>query len=330
MGRKSFYAPKIKPSSLVLGSSTLNGVTGSADTVQNSDNYLMSSARVNASIAAKNTSTPVNTGNGAINNWISDDGNTKYRTLQPWATGISYSSSAKGYSSGGSYAYLNPMYLGEDVTVKGVEYSTYHSSASSQDEYLYLCFYNLTAETGVYPNMPGTLQGWVVCKAPSGTGAGSTYFSTIDLGTPSDRTHQSGYNHMFNSSGTSVSSLSLPEGHYWLAITTNSTGNLTWRSWGYSHRLTPRMLQVDVGVIGFPAAGFRINGTASHYNPSWEGGMWLSTWKADATNKGNGTWAPPSTFNINGSGNATKSHVDNALADMYMNMNFPNVKLLCE
>ena len=72
MGRKSFYAPKIKPSSLVLGSSTLNGVTGSADTVQNSDNYLMSSARVNASIAAKNTSTPVNTGNGAINNWISE------------------------------------------------------------------------------------------------------------------------------------------------------------------------------------------------------------------------------------------------------------------
>jgi hypothetical protein len=313
MGRKSFYTPKIKPSSLVLGSSTLSGVTGSADTVQNSDNYLMSSARVNTSIAAKNTSTPINEGMGSQFNWV-DASSNRYFCTEPWTVGQCYSASAKGY---GSYAYLQPFYLPEEITIKHLDWACYNGSSPSSDQYLYGCIYNLNdGDTLKRFNMPNARQGWFVCKNPSGTGTGYTYFSTVDLSQPSDRTDLS-YNHLFNSSGSSVSSLTLAAGHYWIVFTSSTTSNV-WQSWSYSHRISPRMLRLDYG-LNFPSVGYRITTSA-----------WMDVWDDAATNKNAGTWAPPNPFDLDDDGSATDSTVNSKTSAQYMNINFPNVGLLCD
>ena len=328
MGAKNFYASKAAPITLKFGpETTLSGITGSADATTDADTHLMTAGKISALIDAKNTATPLKAGLGAAYNWSYTSGGTttRYRLAQPWAVGSAWSGSAKGY--GGQYAEMLPMYIPEDIVVKGIQYGVYQGSSPGQDDYLFLCFYKVEATRGECRNMPRDRAGWVVAKSPSGASTGYTYYNTVDLDT-FDGTEIS-YNAMFNAAGNATTSLALDEGHYW-CICTSSTSSNIWGSFAGSMRLCNRMLRIDVGQPGFPAMSYRINSTASSYVPDWSGGQWLTTWDDGASGKSDGTWAPPSPFDVDHGGNAGDNRLDTAFTDRYYGPNFPNVKLLCE
>jgi hypothetical protein len=326
MGEKSFYTTKAAPITLRFGpETTLSGISGAADATTDADTHLMSAGKVAALIDAKNTATPLKTGSCASYNWSYTSGGTttRYRMMQPWAVGSKWSGTAKGY--GGSYAEMLPMYVPEDCVVKGIQYQVYNGTSS--DDYLFLCFYKVAAAQGEARNMPYERAGWVVAKSPANPSSGYSYYNSVNLDA-FDGTELS-YNAMFNAAGNATTSLALDEGHYWCVCTSSTSSNI-WGSYAGSMALCNRMLRIDVGQPGYPAMTYRINSAASSYVPDWSGGQWLTTWDDGASGKSDGTWAPPSPFDVDDDGSAGDNRLDGAFTDRYYGPNFPNVKLLCE
>lgn len=327
MGLKQFRTETFHPNSLVLGNKTISGILSASDTLVDSDEYLMATDHINALIDAKG-SPHIQASDGSVDNYIHTDG-TKYRTVQPWAIGEAWSGSAQNY---GGYAEMLPMYISEDTVIRGFQYQCYNGSTNSGDDYLYMCFYE--ADNGAdnaanFRNFPNALVGYIVLENPDGASSGYVYYSSVPISNQGvgDMTTNTD-SKIYNASGTAVSSLSLTKGHYW-CVTTASISATIWGSWSYNHRLIPRIFRLGGQSTGYASNGYKINPNQSSYNPDYAGGQWLTTWAITASGRNDGSWTPPNPFDVDDGGNASASQVASAFQDYY-NVNYPNVKLLCD
>ena len=333
----TFRTNSYHPTTVDIGSKTISGILSSSDNTVDSDNYIMTTQHINALIDAKG-SPHVQVSSGSLDNWdytipegLPGAGTEYYYNgIQPWGVGSAFSGSAKNY---GGYAEMLPMYVEEDVVVKGFRYLCYNGSENSGDDYLYLCIYE--ADNGAdnatnVRNFPNALVGYLVCENPDGAASGYTYYTSINVDNQaagSTYTHNNTAN-IYNTSGNVTTSLSLSKGHYWL-ITTSSISSSIWGSWSYSHRLTPRLWKLDGQSTGYGANGYKINHNQSSYVPNYSGGQWLTTWQNTATGKSDATWVPPTTFDEDHNGAATAQYIAQGFPDYYT-VNYPNVLLLVD